>query len=94
MANEEMWNRLFERVDSFKAALKPTETDARDAFILAFYGFSFSFVLEAVDHPSGARKLKDGIVAALQQTALSHERLKAITEVLTEFCDIVETKFG
>lgn len=90
MANEEMWDKLFERVDYLKAKLEPTETDARDSFILALYGVSLSFVLEIIDHPSEARRLKDGIVRSLQQTGLSRKRIEVVTDVLTDFCDLIE----
>jgi len=92
MANGEMWEKLFERVDSFKTKLEPTETDAKDAFVLAFYGFALWFLSEAMDHPRGARILKDDIVRQLQKTALSRERLEALTRLLTTFCDLVENE--
>jgi hypothetical protein len=92
MDNEEMWNKLFERVDSFKTKLEPTETDAKDAFVLAFYGFSLWFWTEAMDHPREARISKDGIVRKLQRAGLSRERLEDITELLITFCDLVENE--
>jgi hypothetical protein len=34
MANEEMWDKLFKRVGSVKAELKPTKADVKDALVL------------------------------------------------------------
>lgn len=90
MDNEEMWDKLFERVDSFKAKLEPTETDARDAVVLALYGLSFCFLTVAINHPSQARILKDGLVRSLQQVGLSRKRTEVVAEVLTSLCDVVE----
>jgi hypothetical protein len=90
MANEDMWDRLFEGVNSLKTRLEPTETDARDAFVLAVYGFCSSLLIEMIDHPNNARRLKDGIIKQLRRTNLSQKRIELMSSVLTEFCDRVE----
>jgi hypothetical protein len=90
MANGEMWDKLFERIDSLKAELKPSETDARDALALGLYDISLSFLLFVMDHPSEARRLKDAIVSGLKQVPLSPKRREVITDMLTDICDLVE----
>lgn len=90
MANEEMWDKLFKRVDSFKAVLKPTKADARDAFILAYYELPYIFALTIRFRNSEARKIKDDFVEELRQRGLSRKRLQTISKVLTEACELVE----
>jgi len=90
MADEEMWDKLFKRVDSLKSELKPSKTDARDAFILAYYELPFIFALTIMFRRSEARKMKDAFVEELQQRGLSRRRLQTISKVLTEACELVE----
>jgi hypothetical protein len=90
MANEEMWEKLFKRVASFKTELKPTATDARDAFLLGSYALRLSFALAIVDRPSRARKLKDMVVGDLKERGLSRKRIETIGNELSDLCDTVE----
>jgi hypothetical protein len=90
MANEEMWDKLFKRVDFLKATLKPTETDARDALIFAVHAYRLVFVLAIRDHPSQARRLKDVFIRDLQQSGLSRKRIEAISNDLIGLCDMAE----
>jgi len=91
MSNEEMWDKLFERIDSLKAELKPSETDISDALALASHGFLLSFVSHIVDHPIGARKFKDDTIEGLKKSGLSPNRTEIASKLLTALCDVVET---
>ena len=86
MSNEEMWDKLFERVDSFKT----TEADAKDALTLGFFALTTSFMFQAFKDPIGARKLKDSIVKNMQRSPLSRQRVDIIADTITTYCDYLD----
>ena len=90
MANEEMWDKLLKRVESLKTELKPTETNVRDAIILASHGLSVSFLSVALNRRRKARALKDVLIKSLQESGLSRKRIDEISNELTEYCDLIE----
>jgi len=90
MSNGEMWNKLFKRVASFRADLRPAKTDAIDALALAVYVLRLTFMLAVRDHPDEARVLKDVIIRELQQSVLSRERIEVISDELAKLCEFVE----
>lgn len=90
MSNGEMWDKLFKRVDSFRAELKPTQTDTTDALILAYYALLLSFQHASVDYPSETRRLKDDVITALRKEDLSNRKLELIAEELKNICDSLE----
>jgi hypothetical protein len=90
MANEDMWDKLLKRVDSIRIEFEPTQARAESALKLAIYVLMFSFLHEALDHPTGARKLKDAIVRSLREAGLSNILTETLREFVVDVCDKAE----
>jgi hypothetical protein len=105
MANEEMWDKLFERVSAFRSEVeaaidiaatveKKAEVAidaAVDGIDIALYVLTYSFLIRAIDHPEQARKEKDLIVRDLKEGFPRRPRAVGLVEkYLTQICDLVE----
>ena len=78
--------QFFNRIEELES-LKPK---AEDSFILAANALLLAFVALVKHHPKAARKLKDSVIAHLEETNLSRELLKELGHVLTIVCDEFE----
>lgn len=100
MSNEEMWDKLFERIDSlfkmtdaFEAVLEPagrTVDAAYDALLLAQVNLVITFSLQAARNPSGVRGWKDKTMKWFREFGMTHARAEAIDRMLTNICDSAE----
>lgn len=106
MPQEEMWDKLFERVGKFTDEVKAAtdiaadvEIKAKDAADIALsalgtalLGIQLSFLLWAIDHPKRARVTKDKIVKMLKETdpIFKVKIADPLAEMLTIVCNVVE----
>lgn len=87
MSNEEMWDKLFERVDEFKS----TDEIAKSALVLALHTADMLFTYLAVRYtPRLARAHKNEFIRKLRKSSMSSDSF--VSRALVEEVNTILTR--
>jgi len=83
---QEMWNRLFERIDELEKGIdkkiNTLEKRVNDTFALSLIGLDTSFIAGVRDRPSKARIIKDGLIKMSEDMGMSSQMKEALSKRL------------
>ena len=84
-------------IESLRKNLEQMEDVSKyigDAVVLSIFALAEIHLMQAIENPKNARKLKDNLLDGVRKTGISSETIDLLDEVLKRGCEYLEETMG